>query len=107
MSPLTQHGDNQHNGRTTTTHRVERKVTVDEKMIDLITKSTLLSVIGMTSSSIVVIYLLSLAGNTWAGPSVGMAIRGLDAVINIVCMYLVLVWFGWFGWFGLVGLAGW
>lgn len=84
-------GDLQNCGSGKGDTRQRQEVTVSGTMIYLITKSTLLSVIGMSSSCLVIVYLfISITvGAGKIGPSLGTSLRCLDGVINVVCMYLV------------------
>ena len=64
------------------------KVILDQKFIDLITKSTLLNLIGVLSSCVLIGYLLYLTVTDTHDPSMGFSLQCLDAVINTVCIFL-------------------
>ena len=64
-------------------------VKVDYNLINLITKSTLLNLIGVLSSCMVIGYLVYAVITDTREPFIAAALRCLDGVINTTCIFLV------------------
>ena len=82
-------------GRTSTTKSAgnTRKskvlVSVDEDLIDIITKSTFLNLMGMLSSCVVIGYLVYLMSTDTINLYMSGALRCLDGMVNTFCVFLV------------------
>eukprot|EP00484_Ammonia_sp_Unknown_P007588 CAMPEP_0197073120 /NCGR_PEP_ID=MMETSP1384-20130603/210443_1 /TAXON_ID=29189 /ORGANISM="Ammonia sp." /LENGTH=411 /DNA_ID=CAMNT_0042511949 /DNA_START=55 /DNA_END=1290 /DNA_ORIENTATION=- len=69
--------------------KVKTKVTVDEKFVQTITKSTLLSLIGILTSFWLHIEMLVLISQDESDGVLLRAVGSFDGAVNVVCMYLV------------------
>ncbi len=64
-------------------------VTVNQDLVDVVAKSTLLNLIGMSSSCMLIGYLIYLVETRTIDPMFGVGLRCIDAMINTLCIFLV------------------
>lgn len=78
-----------HSKSTSVSSSGKYKVILNSRLIDTVTKSTLLNLIGVTSSCILVGYhgYILISGNL--NPLRGAALRSIDELINVFCIFLV------------------
>ena len=65
------------------------RVTVDEKLMNTVTKSTFLNLVGVLSTFALIGYLSYLSAEDISNPFVLGSLRLLDGMINTFCMFLV------------------
>ena len=65
------------------------KVSVDEDLINVVTKSTLLNLCGVLSSCVLIGYFIYLMETGGMDPMMTIGFRCLDGLMNTFCIFLV------------------
>merc|ERR1719295_707093 len=86
--------------RSTTGNSGKIKVSLDLDFMNVMTKSTLLNLIGVLANFVVIGYLLYLIVTDTPNPTMAASVRCLDGLINCTCIFLAFKFSSKFYYFG-------